>query len=245
MHAQRRERHAAGPAHERRRDRQIENRRLHANRRVATIHDQIDAPVEILTHVLGRRRTRPREAIRARRGNGDPRAFEQRARDRMRGHAHGHRRQSGGHDARESPAASEESASADQARTRGQRGRESRNVSRHCLELRGRCEMHDHRIGRGPSLRLEDARCRRRVQRMRAEAVHGLRRKCHQPTANENRGCVGDRLSDPGVAGRRSRLCVRVIGSSRLAASAYSPIAESSMRPDPIFDPSSSCTTLR
>ena len=91
------ERDAAGPPHDRRRHRAVDDRRLDADVGVAGVEHEIDGPVEVGEHVCRRRRAGPREAIGARRRHRDPRRGQQRQGDRMRRHAHGDGGQAGGH----------------------------------------------------------------------------------------------------------------------------------------------------
>ena len=70
--------------------------------------------------------------------------------------------------------------------------RDSWDVARPMREVLARCEVHDHRMIRRPSLGSKDPAQRARVGCIGAQPVDGLGRKGHQPACAQDRGRMGD-----------------------------------------------------
>ena len=181
------ERNAAGPPQHRRVDREVDDRRLEADVGRTGVENQVDSPVEVLEHVRGGRRARPRKAIRARRGDRNAGHLHQRARDAMRRHAQRHARQSRRDEIGHLGFFRQDRASAVPPRTTAPSLRApGRHADRALIHLADVRDVHDQRIVRRPLLRVEDFLHGDRIERVRAEAVDGFRRE-HDELARAQR----------------------------------------------------------
>ncbi len=153
----------------------------------AAIQDEIDAVAEIGGDMLGGCGAHPAGNVGARRCDRDTRRFDQRARDRVRGHAQRHRRQTGADEVGERrirPARQDEG-----QRTRPEYLRYSARIPREFrigFRLRNVAYMHNQRVETRPTLRLEDLRHGFAAPSIRAEAVHGLSRKGHKAARTDD-----------------------------------------------------------
>ena len=86
--AQALERQSARAQQLRRRDRQVDDRRLHAHLTGAAVDDTVDLAPHVLAHVLCRRAAWAARGVRARRGDRHAGCFDDGARDRMVGTSH-------------------------------------------------------------------------------------------------------------------------------------------------------------
>ena len=181
---------------------------LHAHVAGPAVQNQRDAAVHVLKHVGGGGGAGPPGAVAAGGGDGTACRADQRPRNRMGRHAHGHGVQSAGgaqghavglrEDQRQRPRPVRDH---QRAGGGGELHRDQRPQFLHVIDV------HDQRIVAGAALRLEDGGHGLRVQRVRAQPVHRFGGDAHQLALTDqlcgltNGGVV--RLQYAGVQGNR------------------------------------------
>ena len=153
--------------------------------------DGVNTAVQVVEDVPRASWTGPSESIRARRGDWQGRCLKKLARDWVGGHTHGDRVQARGYFGRHAWLFEQHQGE----RPRPEAGAEQlrcRVRDSYANELGGIAEVNDQRIVGGPLLGFEDAAHGRRVERIRAQPVHGLGRKRDEAARAQNRCCFGD-----------------------------------------------------
>ena len=179
-----------------RRLQRIQDRGFHPPIGRPRVEDQIHPAAQIVHHMPGLGGAGMPEPVRGRRRDGQPGRLEKRLGDRMRGHAHGHRVQSGGHLRRKRVAPRQEQRQRTRPEPPAERFHGGWDLRRHGSNIRDGGKVHDQRIRRRPALRLENPADGGRVEGVRAQAVDGLGRERDQPAADQafDRALDGGRL---------------------------------------------------
>ena len=200
--------HAAGAQDARHVAGHVHHGGLHAHVAGPAVQDQRNASVHVLEHVGGGGGAGPSGAVAAGRGDGTACRTDQRPRNRMGRHAHGHGVQ---------PAGGAQGHAVGLREDQRQRPRPVRGHQRaggggglhgdERPQLLHVVDVHDQRIVAGAALRLEDGGHGLRVQRVRAQPVHRLGGDAHQPAlADQLCGLTNGsivRLQYAGVQGNR------------------------------------------
>ena len=157
------------------------------HRRRPAVDDQLDAPAQVGEHVLRRGRRDVAGAVRRRRHHRSAEGGEDRARDRMRGHAHRDGIEAGGRKLGDR-------AVGEPRQHQGQRSgpERRRQALRRRVEARQRPRragighMRDQRIERGTALGVVEPRHRFAMGGVGAQAVDGLGRKGDQTAGGQH-----------------------------------------------------------
>lgn len=186
------ERNATRPPDERRRHRDVEHRGLDADVARSGVEHEIHTAIEVAEHVRGARRARPRELIRAWRRDGHARRGDHGARHGMCWHAHGDRRQAGGHGIGHNRPFRQDHRQRSRPEVRAQHPSQRWNVAHDRVELIEAGDVDNERVRRGTPLGRENRGDGHGIQGIGAESVHGLGWQDDQPTRPQARSRLRD-----------------------------------------------------
>ena len=172
----------------------IHYRRLHSVRRLSSIENRVDPPVQILRDVVRACRADPPKPVCARRRHRHACRYQQRMRHRMRRHPYPHLLQPRRHDLRNPRMLRRQQRQRSRPEGLHQPVRILAHLVCHHAQHRAIAHMHDQRIPARPLLRRKNLFHRCCIQRIRPQPVHRFRRKRHRPTRPQNLRRLRNRL---------------------------------------------------